>query len=57
MAELSVQAHTACDEAHSGSVLQGKDHEIMNEGAKCVQSENVMQFLHHHEPAAMQQIA
>ena len=31
---------------------RAKDHEIINEGAECVQSENAMQFLHHHEPAA-----
>ena len=50
MAELSI---TACDEARSGSVLQGKNHKIINEGAKCVWSENAMQFLHHHKPAAV----
>ena len=35
----------ACDEACSGSVLQGKGSSI-NEGAECVQSEKTMQFLH-----------
>ena len=28
-----------------------KDHEIINEGAECEQSENVMQFSHHHQLA------
>ena len=27
---------------------RAKDHDIINEGAECVQSENAMQFLHHH---------
>ena len=28
-----------------------KDHEIINESAACEQSENTMQFLHHHQLA------
>ena len=28
-----------------------KDHEIINEGAECVRSENTMQFSHHHQLA------
>ena len=28
-----------------------KDHEIINEDAECVQSENAMQSLHHHQLA------
>ena len=31
---------------------RAKDHEIINEGAECVRSENAMQFSHYHEPAA-----
>ena len=27
---------------------RAKDHEIINEGAECERSENVMQFSHHH---------
>ena len=27
---------------------RAKDHEIINEGAECVRSENEMQFSHHH---------
>ena len=27
---------------------RAKDHEIINGGTECVQSENMMQFLHHH---------
>ena len=37
-------SRAACDEAHNGSVLQGKDHEIINEGAECEWSQNTMQF-------------
>ena len=32
--------------------LQGKNHEIINEGAECVWLEKAKQFLHHHEPGA-----
>ena len=44
MAELPSPSRVACDEARSGSVLQGK-------GAECVWSENTMQFSHHHQLA------
>ena len=30
---------------------RAKDHEIINEGTECEKSENVMQFLHHHQLA------
>ena len=46
MVELSV-----VQVARSGTVLQAKDHEIINEGAKYEQSEKMMQFLHHHQLA------
>ena len=35
---------------------RAKDHEIINEGTECVQSENVMQFLHHHQLATRSQL-
>ena len=30
---------------------RARDHKIINEGAECEQSENAMQFLHHHQLA------
>ena len=32
-------------------LCKAKDHEIINEGAECVLSENLMQFLHNHQLA------
>ena len=36
---------------------RAKDHKIINEGAECVQSENAMQFLHHHQLASYEPAA
>ena len=36
---------------------RAKDHEIINEGAEWVRSENVMPFLHHHQLASYEPVA
>ena len=53
MAELSVTVSWLAMKLVEAQFCRAKDHKIINEGAECVQSENAMQFLHHHKPAAM----
>ena len=42
-------SRVACDEVLVAQFCRAKDHEIINDGAECEWSENVMQFLHHYQ--------
>ena len=52
MVELSVTVSWLVMKLVVAQFCEAKDHEIINEGAECERSENVMQFSQHHQLAS-----